>query len=233
MYRSNGKNQNKSWEVIINKIGQFSFQKGITSFVNPYSMLTLRNREDIATAIDYWYVDGISLVERIKSKINKRVLRYSFDDTSLAPIVFSKARQMNLRIAVIGTEERLIGTAVMRIQEKYSVSVTYYRNGYFSSNIELANCIHEVMEKEIDLVICGMGTPFQEQFLIQLVKAGWEGYGFTCGGYLHQLASKESYYPPLFDKLNIRWVYRIIDEPKLFRRYFIDYPKFFFLFSKF
>jgi exopolysaccharide biosynthesis WecB/TagA/CpsF family protein len=216
----------KAWRTIIQKIDNFEINKGLTTFVNPYSMRLLKDRNDIVENIDYWYIDGISLVNKLNKYYNLKNNRYSFDDTSLAPIVFNHAKKNNLTIAIIGTKEEYINKAVEAIENKYDVKVAYSHNGYFTSQ-ERKNCIEFITKGKFDVVICGMGTPYQEAFLIDLQKDGWNGYGYTCGGYLHQIAHKTNYYPTFFDKLNIRWVYRIIDEPKLFHRYFIDYPKFF------
>jgi N-acetylglucosaminyldiphosphoundecaprenol N-acetyl-beta-D-mannosaminyltransferase len=201
--------------------------KGIASFVNPYSMLILANNEPVAESIDYWYVDGISLVKAIEKYEQKNIGRFSFDDTSIAPLVFDFAKNNNKTVAIIGTKELIIQKAVMAIEKKFAISILYYRNGYFKNDFELQDCIDTISNKNIDIVICGMGTPYQEDFLIKLKKTRWDGYGFTCGGYLHQIATKENYYPVIFDKLNIRWMYRIIDEPKLLKRYFYCYPIFF------
>lgn len=222
----------KSWKIIISKINNFEIKKGLTTFVNPYSMLLLKNREDIVEEIDYWYVDGISLVKKLNKYYKLKNNRFSFDDTSLAPIVFDYARTNNLNIAIIGTKEEYIHKAILAIEDKYNLKIGYYRNGYFTAN-EKNDCIEFLTKKKFDVVISGMGTPYQEFFLIDLKKAGWNGYGYTCGGYLHQIAQKINYYPIFFDKLNIRWIYRIIDEPKLFIRYFVYYPIFFLKFYKF
>lgn len=223
----------KVWSTMFAKLHSFKFNKGLTSFINPYSLLVLKDHPELADGIDYWYADGISLVNVINKNLNKEIERYSFDDTSLAPIVFDFARTNSLRIAVIGTKEEFIHDAVANIKNKYNVDIAYHRNGYFSSETDRNTCFKEIKNNNIDIVICGMGTPHQEKFLIDLIKADWNGYGFTCGGYLHQMAKKEDYYPEFFNKHNIRWVYRIIDEPKLIRRYCIDYPTFFFKFSIF
>ncbi|MNN73388.1 UDP-Gal:alpha-D-GlcNAc-diphosphoundecaprenol beta-1,4-galactosyltransferase [compost metagenome] len=72
-----------------------------------------------------------------------------------------------------------------------------------------------------------MGTPRQEDFLIELQESGWLGVGFTCGGYFDQLNSADGglYYPGFIDRYNMRWAYRIYKEPKrLWKRYFVDYP---------
>ena len=81
-----------------------------------------------------------------------------------------------------------------------------------------------------DIIVCGMGAPLQEQLLVDLQNIGWIGTGYTCGGFLHQIASNIQYYPIWTDKYHLRWAYRIYDEPKLFKRYFWEYPKFLMVF---
>lgn len=218
-----------SWSVIINKTKDFEINKGITSFINPYSMLLLRGKKEIAREIDFWSVDGISLVKFINWKFKKKISRYSFDDTSIAPNVFNYAIKNNLKIAVIGTKEELIYKAVSALEKKYKTKISYFRNGYFGSNEEILTSCQHIIKQKIEIVICGMGTPYQEQFLGTLKCLGWNGYGFTCGGFLHQVASKANYYPKFFDKYNLRWLYRILDEPKLLKRYLVQYPYFFIL----
>ena len=219
--------KNQSWKVISSKVSNFKISKGITSFVNPYSMLVLQDNVSIAQNVDCWCVDGFSLVKTFSIFEKKEVSRFSFDDTSIAPLVFDFAKTNNKTLAVIGTKESIIQKAVNAIENKFEINISYFRNGYFKNDLELQECIETIFNKNIDIVICGMGTPNQENFLIRLKKTGWDGYGFTCGGYLHQIAIKENYYPVFFDKLNIRWIYRIIDEPKLLKRYFYFYPNFF------
>ncbi len=221
-----GEINNSSWHTILEKLGEFEFRKGISSFVNPFSMLQLEENPDLANGINYWYVDGISLTKLLKTFFNIKVKRFSFDDTSVSPLVFSFAKKNNLSVAIIGTEQEFVTVAVDRIEKKHGIKIDYFRNGYFSGEEEVNGVIKQILERKIKIVVCGMGTPHQEKFLIKLQNAGWLGYGFTCGGYLHQLAKKEKYYPPFFDKYNVRWVYRIYDEPKLLKRYFFKYPLF-------
>ncbi|MEG9327954.1 WecB/TagA/CpsF family glycosyltransferase [Salinimicrobium catena] len=221
------------WTTTINKTVDFEQKPGLTSFINPYSFLLLENEYEIAEKIDFWHIDGISLVKAINRSFSKNERRLSFDDTSLAPIVFNFSKENNLKIAIIGTEEKYIHKAVHNIQRKHDVNIDFYRNGYFKNEQEKLDCYQILIEKNIDVVISGMGTPHQENFLIGLKERGWNGYGYTCGGYLHQIASSETYYPTLFNKLELRWLYRIIDEPKLVKRYLVYYPLFFFKFNSF
>ena len=110
------------------------------------------------------------------------------------------------------------------------LNVLRYRDGYFSDK-EREDELDLLIKDNPDIVIVGMGTPLQEFFLRDLRELGWQGTGFTCGGYLHQSSNGIDYYPKLIDKLNLRWLYRIYDEPKLFKRYTVDYSKFIFLFA--
>lgn len=223
----------ENWEKIVSKVDNFKIRKGATSFINPYSLLILKDQNEVASEIKYWCVDGISLVNKINSYFGKNIKRFSFDDTSVAPIVFQFAKESKLKIAIIGTTEEYLHKSVACLKRKYGIEVAYSRNGYFLSDAEKKKCFAEIIAKNIEMVVCGMGTPYQELFLIELQEKGWDGFGFTCGGYLHQIAKKENYYPRLFDKLNIRWIYRIIDEPRLFKRYGFDYPRFFVKFREF
>ncbi|MFD2512315.1 WecB/TagA/CpsF family glycosyltransferase [Pontibacter locisalis] len=218
------------WKSISQKVKNFELKKGITSFVNPYSMLLLKDETGIVEGVNQWCIDGISFVKIFNASFKKNISRYSFDDTSVASIVFPVAKRDNLKVAIVGTEERYIKTAVSNIEEKYNIKVSLYRNGYFNSPEERSQYLKQLLDSKVDMVICGMGTPHQENFLIDLRNIGWDGYGFTCGGYLHQIAKKKNYYPPMIDKLNLRWVYRIVDEPKLFKRYLLNYPLFFLVF---
>ena len=91
--------------------------------------------------------------------------------------------------------------------------------------------LNELVDLNPDAVVVGMGAILQEQLLSDLYVKGWRGLGFTCGGYIHQTAmSGVNYYPDFIDKYNLRWLYRMIKEPKLIYRYLVSYPQFLFLF---
>ena len=75
-----------------------------------------------------------------------------------------------------------------------------------------------------------MGAGKQEKFLLKLVNLGWGGLGFTSGGFFHQSAKRYNYYHAWIDQLNLRWLYRILNEPKLLWRYSVDYLRFVFVF---
>ncbi len=206
-------------------------KEGIYTFLNPYSYLVARKNSDCLCRFDAVFVDGIMLCLFLRL-VGIRVERVSFDMTSLAPLVFRHAMETKKDIFFIGGEPGVVEVAVEKIKDKYpGLSVSGVRHGYFSSNNDRVMTIDTIKALNPAIVVVGMGAPLQENFLSELKKNDWSGVGFTCGGFIHQTAASGiSYYPRVIDKLNMRWLYRMFDEPKLVRRYFVDYTKFVFVF---
>lgn len=195
------------------------------SFLNPFSYYQLRNNKKLLQSIDRWLIDGQLLVKYFKLLGVADVTRKSFDMTSLAPEVFSQAIEKNQSVYFVGTTPEDIVIAVEKIADRFKgLNIIGFHHGYLDDKAKAQLVMSDINNKSADIVIVGMGAPRQESFLINLRNTGWKGTGFTCGGFFHQTASKMDYYPKWADKFNLRWLYRIYDEPKLAKRYFIQYP---------
>lgn len=209
----------------INKIGNNWILGGLNTFINPFSYMMLRKSPELVKSFDAVMVDGQLLVVFFKLLGIFGVQRKSFDMTSLAGEIFEWAVQNGRSVYLVGTTEKLISEAVNNICAKYpDLKVVGYNHGFLESTSDREHIFSKIRDAGADIVVAGMGTPKQEEFLIQLKTSGWQGTGFTCGGFFHQTASGIQYYPRWADRLNLRWLYRIYDEPKLFSRYFIKYP---------
>jgi N-acetylglucosaminyldiphosphoundecaprenol N-acetyl-beta-D-mannosaminyltransferase len=196
----------------------------ISTFVNPYSYLLLRKYKRLDD-INNIYIDGFLLIWVFRL-FNLKVKRKSFDMTSLAPKVFDECIVMNKKIYFIGSKENEINDFISIIKNNFTkLDIVGIRNGYFKDSGERNLELQKIIFTAPDIVICGMGTPYQEDFLVDLKKNGWDGCGYTCGGFMHQTGGKLDYYPNFYNKFNLRWLYRIIDEPKLISRYIIIYPR--------
>lgn len=198
--------------------------KCLNSFVNPYSYILRRKGY---TGIDHWYVDGQFAVWFL-NLFGFNVKRRSFDMTSLAPEVFGFCEDNVKSIVFVGASAEDVGEFVNVVREEYpKLNILFYRNGFFQSQSDIEDTQLRIINEDPDFVICGMGAGKQEDFLIKLRENGWSGTGYTCGGFIHQTASAGiRYYPAWADKLHLRWLYRMIDEPKLIKRYFKYYPIF-------
>jgi N-acetylglucosaminyldiphosphoundecaprenol N-acetyl-beta-D-mannosaminyltransferase len=175
-------------------------------------------------------IDGGLLVIFFNLFFCKNELRVSFDMTSLAPTIFKQAESLEKSIYLVGSKSEEIDASLKAIKENFPrLKVLKHRNGYFSEE-EWKNETSLVAKLNPDIVIAGIGTPIQEHFLIELRSKGWTGTGYTCGGFFHQTANGLEYYPKYIDKFNLRWLYRIYDEPKLIKRYTLNYTAFIFVF---
>jgi len=202
----------------------------IITFLNPYSYLFFRKNTKLFQNFNLILIDGISLVILCKI-ITSKIIRYSFDMTSIAPIVFNYCISNKKSIYFIGSREKTINNFIGVIKDGFpDLEIIGFRNGYFENEFERENTIKQISQVNPDVIIVGMGTPYQEEFLIDLKKVGWQGTGYTCGGFIHQTAQGLIYYPYLINKFNLRWLYRIYKEPKLLKRYLFYYPLSFLLF---
>jgi len=212
----------------------FGQESKLISFLNPYSYLCLRRCPELYRCVDEFYCDGIMLAKLMRLT-GRKFQRVSFDMTSLAPSIFEEASRLGKSVYFIGGEPGVVDQAVRVFRSQHDgLRVSGYRHGFFDDGKERKGVIKDLVMLNPDVVVVGMGVPLQENFIVDLRREGWCGVAFTCGGFLHQTASKGArYYPDWIDRLNLRWLYRMIDEPKLMRRYFADYPKFllFFLYD--
>ena len=113
------------------------------------------------------------------------------------------------------------GKRVRIFQEQYpELRIAGFRNGYFSSDAEMNKEASHIVELNPDFLIVGMGALMQEKFLLKVKKMGYQGIGFTCGGFVHQTAmNRMHYYPNWVDKMNLRFVYRMYKEKHTRTRY--------------
>ena len=200
-----------------------SLQKGsIYTFLNPVSYLDAIKHKGLFTQYDGIFADGGLLVKAVKFFYGKTIQRRSFDMTSLAPVLFDYAQDNGKSIAIVASKQESIEQAVKILIAKYpKLSILYFRNGYFNTNEEKMATVHKIVLLEPDFLIVGMGIVKQEDFLLKVKDAGYLGVGFTCGGFIHQIAKdKAEYYPEWIDKHGLRFIYRMYKEPHTRYRYF-------------
>lgn len=213
------------YEVLTERLGR-NAREGVVTFLNPYSYFVARKHADLFLDFDEIKIDGMMLVRVLRLLGIRQVTRESFDMTSLAPVVFEQGAEAGKTFYLIGGEEGVAEEAVKKIKSSYpGLRVQGVEKGFFRDAEHRKQVIEDIIGLNPDVVIAGMGTPYQECFLLDLKNASWRGMGFTCGGFLRQTAKGGiRYYPRWVDAMNLRWMYRIYDEPKLLKRYLFYYP---------
>jgi len=199
-------------------------ENGKTSYLNVYNYKLLRKSPDIYRSIDRFTLDGILLILFIRLFYGKKINRKAPDFSSYFKEFYKFLSEHQKRVYFVGAKEDEIIKFLKIVRKNYpELNVVGYQNGY---DINEAELISELISKEIEVLIIGLGTPKQELFITKLHNEGYEGVSYACGAFISQTANRgHDYFPSAINALHLRWAYRIYKEPKLFSRYFLEYPK--------
>ena len=209
-------------------------QISLVTFVNPFSYNWLSNQLSILTSMDYIFADGALLVRLNNLFYNKATIgRYSFDFSSIADDSFSYFQEQELNVAFVGATEIEVSKAVANISSLYpELKVCYTRSGYFDEEIDMNTCIKDVISSQAQVLIVGMGSPYQEEFALAVKSALKLGDHLrtiiTCGGFLTQTSIRKDYYPIWVKKTGLRWLYRFLTQKHVRKKVVTQYPRFLF-----
>jgi exopolysaccharide biosynthesis WecB/TagA/CpsF family protein len=200
----------------------------ILTFLNPFSYKTFIDNPKLISEFDSFYVDGALLVKLHNFFNNHKVDRLSFDFSSIANDVFEHAQTNKLAVAFIGAKEEELTGALSNLRLLYpNLNIVYSRNGYFQNETDYKNCFKSMRTIKIDILIIGMGSPYQEEFAVKVKHSELNiSLIFTCGGFLTQTSIKPDYYYPIVKKLGLRWLQRAIMHKHVRDRLIKDYPIF-------
>lgn len=194
----------------------------VYSFLNPVSYLEAKSHLDLFEQFDGIFVDGSLLAKAIRLLYGKKVTRRSFDMTSIGADLFEYAVKERKSVYIVSSEQNNIEKAVALIKDSFKgIQIAGYRNGYFNDDKEKDVEIRNIISLNPDYLIVGMGVIKQEEFLLRAKELGYKGIGFTCGGFISQIAENNiDYYPAWIDRMNLRFLYRMYKEPHTRKRYF-------------
>lgn len=91
------------------------------------------------------------------------------------------------------------------------------RNGYFAAD-ESPAIAAKIRESGAQLLFVGMGFPKQEFWLAEYLAQTGCGAGIGVGGSLDVISGKVERAPELWRRLHLEWLYRLLKEPKRWRR---------------
>ena len=195
--------------------------EGIYTFLNPVSYLDALSHKELFERFDGIFADGSLLVAAIRMVYGRKVTRRSCDMTSVGRALLEVSERNGKSLYYVASKQEEVEKAVTMFREKYpDANIMGYRNGYFANEQEMNEEAKHITELNPDFLVVGMGALKQEEFLLRVKDAGYQGIGFTCGGFIHQTAHSETeYYPDWVDRMNVRFIYRMYKEPHTRKRY--------------
>lgn len=175
--------------------------------------------------------DGIGLM--IASKLKKKPLksRVTGYDTSIK--ILELMNEEGLSLFLLGAKPGIAEKAIERINHDYpNIVIAGYSNGYFNgshnghaSSDEEEVLIQKINDSKADAIFVGMGAGYQEKFIYYNKDKLKTKLAIANGGVIDVLAGNVKIAPSFIRKIGMEWLYRLIKEPKRFKRQ-LDIPKF-------
>lgn len=114
---------------------------------------------------------------------------------------------------------------VVRKSREKNLPLIDYHHGFFNS-YELKAIINRIKYSNAEFVLIGMGKPKQEFIAAELKKHLPEINYLCVGNFFNYYFDIKKRAPSLVQHLQLEWLYRAVNEPRLFARYFFGIPLF-------
>ena len=165
--------------------------------------------------------DGIGV------QIGLKILGYNV--RRIAGIEFSRrmieeCAKSEQSVALVGAKPEIVQKAKENLEhEIQGLYVTYAHDGYFRDDDEILN---ELRIRQPRLVLCALGSPKQEEFIMKAKKLLPDALFVGVGGSFDVWSGVVERAPEIYQKLGLEWFYRTVKEPKRFKRIFPTLPLF-------
>ncbi|MFC0013768.1 MULTISPECIES: WecB/TagA/CpsF family glycosyltransferase [Allobacillus] len=171
---------------------------------------------------DYIVADGIGVI--LASRVYKTPLPERIAGFEVMEELLKKADLNKYSIYLFGAKEGVAEQAAKRIKSIYkNVSIAGTHHGFV--DIDDMQVVDDIRSKKPDIIFVALGYPKQENWIQQHINSFQSGIFIGIGGSIDVWAGVTKRAPALWQKLNIEWLYRFINNPKRIGR-FIKLPLF-------
>jgi N-acetylglucosaminyldiphosphoundecaprenol N-acetyl-beta-D-mannosaminyltransferase len=128
------------------------------------------------------------------------------------------AAAQGVSVYLLGGAEGVAEEAARVLQSRFPLlRVAGTRSGYFPD--DQADAVVDTIAKSgARLLFVGMGSPRQEYWLDEHLRATGCGVGIGVGGSLDVIAGRIARAPRYVRRLGLEWLYRLVREPRRWRR---------------
>lgn len=192
--------------------------------INPEMIENASQNPDFAEIINSAELvipDGIGV------EIGLKILGYNV--RRIAGIEFShrmieECAKNSQSVALVGAKPQIVEKAKENLEKEISgLYITYAHDGYFSNDEEIIN---ELKIRQPRLVLCALGSPKQEEFIIKAKQVLPNALFVGVGGSFDVWSGVVERAPEIYQKLGLEWLYRTVKEPKRFKRILPTLPLF-------
>jgi N-acetylglucosaminyldiphosphoundecaprenol N-acetyl-beta-D-mannosaminyltransferase len=182
-----------------------------------------KNLMDVLNSSDLSVPDGIGVV--YASRILKKPLKERVAGFDLAKLLLSKIPNTEYSVFLFGGAHGVADKAKENLEIDYpGIKIVGLHNGYFDVSEE-DKIINEINESQADILFVFLGFPKQEHWINRNKDKLNVKVCMGLGGSLDIFAGQVKRAPYIYRRLGIEWLYRLIREPKRYKR-MLALPKF-------
>ena len=185
--------------------------------VNPLIITNFYKNEKIIEEFNtqnYNIPDGIGIV--IASKLKRLKIKNRIAGIEFVDDLIKVANDNKYTIYFYGAKPGIVEKAKSNLEEKYKdIKIIGTMDGY----VDEKKALKDIKKKKPDILLIGMGSPKQENFIINNKKELKDiKVIIPVGGSFDVISGTLKRAPKIFIKLNLEWLYRMIKEPKRFKQ---------------
>jgi N-acetylglucosaminyldiphosphoundecaprenol N-acetyl-beta-D-mannosaminyltransferase len=145
-------------------------------------------------------------------------LRERVTGVELTERLCAAAASQGLPVYFLGGEPGVAADAAAILQSRFpALRVAGTRSGYFDDT-ESPSIAAEIAASGARLLFAGMGSPRQEYWLAEHLRATDCGAGIGVGGSFDVIGGRVERAPGFVRRLGLEWLYRLLKEPRRWRR---------------
>lgn len=201
-------------------------EKAFIITANPETVMETRRTEGLDEAFfaeeTLVAPDGIGILKAGK------YLGIEFKETitgiDLCNEIFNMTNAKEKSLYLFGAEEEVVKALADLIKKDYpNIKLLGYSNGYVEDKEKE---MEKIVSLKPDVVLVALGVPMQEVLISKFFPKVQKGIYMGVGGSFDVLSGKKKRAPDFFVKHHFEWAYRILREPKRFKRFYNNNIKF-------
>lgn len=193
---------------------------------NPETFMISEKNEDVRKMLldkeTVMVPDGIGVLKagkKIGYNIEERIT-----GIDIANELLKFGNEQKKSIYLFGSKQEVIDSMKKVIKEQYpNLKLVGTSNGYVTDKDKVFD---EIVKLEPDIVLVALGISLQEMLIYKHLNRFKKGIFVGVGGSFDVMSGMKKRAPKIFIKLNLEWLYRIMKEPKRFKRFYNSNVKF-------
>ena len=181
--------------------------------------------KQVVNSGDFVFADGSGI--RLAARVKGIALKDNVNGTDMLPPLCESVREKGLSIYLLGADHGVAETAAAALTAQFpGLRIAGTHHGYISATQSKA-LVKQINAAGTDILLVGMGSPIQEQWLCEHAHLLRCRSALAVGGLFDFFSGRIPRAPLWMRELGLEWVWRLVQDPKAkFHRYVIGNPRF-------